>query len=288
MDRIVKEIYTPEEIKGTYEQVHDLLITRYIIKAYSTNRNDIRSEAIHGMNLATIRRVVELGCGYGFFIEKLKGLLDVNAHILGIDMVGKNREPFLQSVASIGYEGEFITGNADAIASMDTSSFDCVIASYSLYFFPHLIPEIARVLNDDGVFLSITHSRNTLGEAIKIINECMEEHGILEKGGSAIEKLFSAFPMEDGLDILRPYFGRIERVDYINSMVFPRDRVDDLYFYLRQKKSLIYRNNNMMDPAMYERITRSVEERVAAYAQHSGHFSLNKNDAVFRCYQPLK
>lgn len=283
-----RNIYSPEEIVRTYEKVHDLLITRYIIKAYSTNRADIRNEAIRGMDLKRIQRVMELGCGYGFFIEKMKGLLDDKAVIVGIDMVEKNREPFLHSVASIGYRGEFIAGNADVIVSMETSTFDCIIASYSLYFFPHLIPVIARLLTDDGVFITITHSRKTLCEVIQIIDECMEQQGIEEPGGAAIERLFTTFPLEEGLEILKPHFGRVDRINYNNSMIFPHEKIHDLFFYLRQKQNLIYKKVDKINPDVLEVVTHSVEKKIAEYSGESGRFYLNKDDAIFRCYQPVR
>ncbi len=283
-----KIIYSPDEIVQTYEKVHELLITRYIIKAYSTNKSDIRRKALEGVNLHESKRVIELGCGYGFFIEKMKGLLHENAVIVGIDMVEKNREPFLHSVASIGYRGEFIAGNADVIESMEESSSDCIVASYSLYFFPHLIPKISRLLTANGIFIAITHSRKTLCEVIEIIDECMELHGIGEPGGSAIGKLFTTFPLEEGIEILKPHFRKVERIDYRNSMIFPIEKLHDLFFYLRQKQNLIYRDATTMDTEMMMRVTKSVEKKIVEYSNIKGAFSLNKDDAVFRCYLPVR
>src|SRR5208283_926246 len=171
-------LYSPEDITRTYEQVHDLLLTRYIIKYYSKNKTDVRDVALEGLNLSKVRRVLELGCGYGFFIEKLKGLLHENAAIIGIDLVENNREPFLHSVASIQYKGEFITGSADIIKEMPESIFDLIIASYSLYFFPHLISDVARLLMPHGIFIVLTHSQNSLQEVIKYVVDCMRQIGI--------------------------------------------------------------------------------------------------------------
>ncbi len=278
-------IYSSDDITHTYEQVHDLLITRYIIKTYSTNNDDIRDIAIRGVNFKGMKRMLELGCGYGFFIEKMKGLLNDEAIIIGIDMVENNREPFLHSVASIEYRGEFIAGNVEIIKKMKSSSFDCVVASYSLYFFPQLINEIARIMSPQGIFIVITHSRNTLGEAIRIINHCMLEHGIGEPGGTAIGKLFTAFPVELGLSALEPYFTRVERIDYINSMVFPNDSMRDLLFYLHQKRNLIYRKIINQEPETVEKVSQCIEKNIMKYTHDHGEFVLNKDDAVFRCYK---
>ena len=279
-------LYSPEDITRTYEKVHDLLLTRYIIKSYSTNKSDIRDVALDKLKINNVKKVLELGCGYGFFIEKLKGLLHDSAVIIGIDMVENNREPFLHSVASIQYKGEFITGNADIIKEMPKASFDMIITSYSLYFFPYLIPEISRILAHDGVFIAITHSKNTLQEVIQLITSCMKEFGINKQDESVINKLFLAFSGEEGKSQLEKYFNRVEKLDFKNSMVFPTDHLDDLIFYIEKKKNLIYKEVLDLMPKRLDDVHRCVESRIIEYSNRYGSMILNKDDAVFRCYQP--
>lgn len=278
-------LYSPEDITRTYEKVHDLLLTRYIIKSYSTNKSDIRDVALDKLKINNVKKVLELGCGYGFFIEKLKGLLHDSAVIIGIDMVENNREPFLHSVASIQYKGEFITGNADIIKEMPKASFDMIITSYSLYFFPYLIPEISRILAHDGVFIAITHSKNTLQEVIQLITSCMKEFGINKQDETVINKLFLAFSGEEGKSQLEKYFNRVEKLDFKNSMVFPTDHLDDLIFYIEKKKNLIYKEVLDLMPKRLDDVHRCVESRIIEYSNRHGSMILNKDDAVFRCYQ---
>lgn len=281
-----KNLYSEKDITTTYEQVYDLLLTRYIIKNYSTNKKDIRDIALHGLNCKKTTKVLELGCGYGFFIEKLKGKLHDYSVIIGIDMVENNREPFLHSVSSIQYKGEFIAGNADIIKQMANASFDMIITSYSLYFFPDLIPEISRILAPDGVFIAITHSKNTLQEAIYFIISCMNSLGYVSNEEIRINKLFSAFSMEDGKHQLEKYFNMIERLDYNNSMIFKAENINDLIFYIQQKKNLIYKDVFDLMPDTIDAMLKCVENKLLEHIKIHGSIVLNKDDAVFRCYKP--
>jgi ubiquinone/menaquinone biosynthesis C-methylase UbiE len=283
-----KDLYSAEDITKTYEKVHDLLLTRYIIKSYSTNRSDVREIAVKNLNLANVKKVLELGCGYGFFIEKLKGMLHDSAIIIGIDMVENNREPFLHSVASIQYKGEFIQGNADIIKEMSKSSFDLIITSYSLYFFPHLIPNIADILSPDGIFIAITHSKKTLQEAIYLITECMSKIGIEKKDETIINKLFMAFSLEDGKEQLERYYEKVERIHFMNSMIFHPGNIDDCIFYINQKKNLIYKEVMESMPEKMNELQQCVERNIQYQIHTMGIMSLNKNDAVFRCYKPKR
>jgi len=280
-------LYSRNDITKTYEQVHDLLLTRYIIKTYSKNKSDIRDVALKDLDCKNIKKVLELGCGYGFFIEKLKNRLHNGAVIIGIDMVENNREPFLHSVSSIQYKGEFIGGNADIITQMANESFDMIITSYSLYFFPHLIPEISRILVPDGVFIAITHSKNTLREAMKFIHSCMNAVGFNTKNETILNKLFSAFSMEDGHYLLEQYFRSIERLDYPNAMVFPAEHVDDFIFYIRKKQNLIYKEVMELMPDRLDDVLACVDMKISDYVKMNGHVILNKDDAVFRCHKPI-
>jgi len=279
-------LYSQNDITSTYEQVHDLLLTRYIIKKYSSNKSDIRDVALTNLNCKSAKKVLELGCGYGFFIEKLKDRVHDSAVIIGIDMVENNREPFLHSVSSIQYKGEFISGNADIIKEMPGGSFDLIITSYSLYFFPHLIPDIARVLTPDGVFIAITHSKNTLKEAILFIRSCMKSVGSLDKEETVINKLFSAFSLEEGRSQLEKYFNRVERLDYANSMVFSAEHINDFIFYIQKKKNLIYKEVMELMPEKLDDIVQCVEQRIIDYTNTNRSIKLNKDDAVFRCFEP--
>src|SRR4030042_6467577 len=201
-------------------------------------------------------------------------------------MVENNREPFLHSVASIQYKGEFITGSADCIKEMPNASFDMIITSYSLYFFPYLLPEISRILTPDGVFIAITHSKNTIREVIQFISSCMKRAGINKQEESIINKLFLAFSGEEGKIQLEKYFNRVEKLDFKNSMIFSPEHIDDLIFYIQKKRNLIFKEVLDLMPKKLNDVQLCVETSIIEYAKKHGTMTLNKDDAVFRCYRP--
>lgn len=286
---IVPRLYSRQDIRKTYELIQEHMRTKAIIREHALNRRDIREVALEGLDLSAVRRVLDLGCGYGFFTEKLQGRLHQGAHILGIDLVDReNRRVFLQTVKDIGYEGEFVRSRADIIRSMDESSFDMAIASYSLYFFPHLVGAIARVLSPEGVFVAVTHSKYSLREVTSFVPRCMERMGIVPPGEIMINRLFRAFSLEEGEEMLSPFFGRVERVIYENDLLFPLDRIGECIDYLDKKKHLIFKEVMENHPQKVGDMVSYFNDMVFAYAKEHGRIVLTKDDAVFRCFRPRR
>lgn len=286
---IVPRLYSRQDIRKTYELIQEHMRTKAIIREHALNRRDIREVALEGLDLSAVRRVLDLGCGYGFFTEKLQGRLHQGAHILGIDLVDReNRRVFLQTVKDIGYEGEFVRSRADIIRSMDESSFDMAIASYSLYFFPHLVGAIARVLSPEGVFVAVTHSKYSLREVTSFVPRCMERMGIVPPAEIMINRLFRAFSLEEGEEMLSPFFGRVERVIYENDLLFPLDRIGECIDYLDKKKHLIFKEVMENHPQKVGDMVSYFNDMVFAYAKEHGRIVLTKDDAVFRCFRPRR
>ncbi|HRC97188.1 MAG TPA: methyltransferase domain-containing protein [Deltaproteobacteria bacterium] len=282
-------LYSRQDIRKTYELIQEHMRTKAIIREHALNRRDIREVALEGLDLSGVRRVLDLGCGYGFFTEKLQGRLHQGAHILGIDLVDReNRRVFLQTVKDIGYEGEFVRSRADIIRSMDESSFDMAIASYSLYFFPHLVGAIARVLSPEGVFVAVTHSKYSLREVTSFVPRCMERMGIVPPAEIMINRLFRAFSLEEGEEMLSPFFGRVERVIYENDLLFPLDRIGECIDYLDKKKHLIFKEVMENHPQKVGDMVSYFNDMVFAYAKEHGRIVLTKDDAVFRCFRPRR
>jgi SAM-dependent methyltransferase len=281
-------MFSTEEIQRAYEKVHDLLITRHIIRTYSTNKQDIRDLALKDYDLSGYLTILELGCGYGFFIEKLANRLHENTVIIGIDLVEKNREPFLNSVAAAGYKGEFIRDDASIINSMKPASIDMVICSYSLYFFPGLIPSIARILKDTGLFLALTHSKRSLEEALILLPQCMKSIGFEVPEDIMIQRLFSSFSLENGRKKLGESFDMVEKIKYNNSLVFNLENIDDCIYYLVKKRALIYKEIVDIDNDIVVKLESLLAQRIYALAASKGKIKLNKNDAVFRCTRPKR
>jgi len=284
---IKQNLFSDDDIRKTYEVVPDHKFTRDVITNYSTNQSDIRDVALGGLDLKNCIKVLELGCGYGHFTERLAGRLADGAHITGLDLLEGNRAGFMAAVERAGYQGDFIRSGAEMIREFDTQGFDLVIASYSLYFFPGLISEIARVLKPEGVFITITHSNFSLKEITRLIPHSLKAIGLAPPKVIAINRLFHSFSQEVGTRKLAPYFRAIEMIRYPNAMVFPFERIIDCINYISKKRFLLFKDISRQYPERMDDVQLHIYQRVSSLARDNGFFTVTKDDAVFRCRAPL-
>lgn len=281
--------YSAEDIRKSYEKISDHKRLRKIIRKYSLNTVDVRDAALAGMDLSRVKTVLDLGCGYGFFTEKLAGLLRDDVTITGMDLLESNRSSFLETIASMGYRGVFIAGKSDLLKEIEPCTYDLIIASYSLYFFPHLVDEIARVLCNDGVFLAVTHSRFTLKEVLPFIPACMRHFCAEPPGEIAILRLFSAFSLENGSFLLTPHFERVEKIVFRNELLFAKDAMSEFLQYLNGKEYLFMKDVLELNPANRENVKRCFYRKIHEYAQQRENgVTITKDDGIFRCYKKVR
>jgi len=278
-------LYSKEDVHKTYRDIHNVLITGWIIRQYSSNLVDVRKFALDKLDLSRVRHVLELGCGYGFFTEMLKGRLHDDADITGIDIVSENHFAFVNSVQSLDYKGGFIPGECDCIKYISESSYDLIISSYSLYFFPYLIPHISRILKPGGLFLALTHSEHSLGEAVNLLPFIILKEGGKKTIDSAMTRLFKKFSIEYGEELLNDHFNIIEYSQYDNTIFFPHSAIEDCMFYLETKKNLLYKDILHLDNATIEKVRLNFQKAIRDLSEKQGGITLKKDDGVFHCWK---
>ncbi len=244
-----------------------------IIRRRSTNRADVRDVALRGLDLSFARTVLDLGCGYGFMTEVLAARAAPDALIVGVDVCAANEAPYLERVANTGRRGRFICRRIDRQLSWSDDSFDLVVASYALYFFPDVLPEVARVLAPHGLFLTVTHTETSCRDLLRTIG--------LSDSGSQLLALIRRFSAEGAGPQLAPWFGEVERVDYDNALAFDATHRDDFLAYVRFKLPLLSRN---AEPG--GELPEALARAVRASLSHGGRVILEKNDAAFHCKRP--
>lgn len=228
----------------------------WVIKTHSTNREDIRAVVSRSLNWLSVRRILDLGCGYGWLESSLKGEFE---KILGVDALEENARPFLAMAHGKAQKVDFRRIVLPTSLPLEPDSFDLVAAVYSLYFFPGILPEVSRVLDPGGTFLTVTHSEGMLEEGEEFFH-FKNLRGLIER-----------FSAENGEDILRRWFRSVTYVDYTNSLVFTREDGDDLALYIAFKAEFISKD---VDPA-------EVTERLLEELDKRGSLSFNKNDRIF-------
>lgn len=155
-------------------------------------------------------RILEIGSGLGEFAERVDRELD--AEVVAVDLSPRMVEIARERAV------EASVANAEALPFAD-SQFDAVVANWVLHHLPDLdrgLAEIVRVLTERGRLVAATFAEDHLLE----IYEWLDEPSVGEL----------EFSTQNGADVLRPHFARVERRDAAGTVVFP-DR-DSLHAYL--------------------------------------------------------
>jgi SAM-dependent methyltransferase len=244
-----------------------------IIRRRSTNRRDVREVALDGLDLSFVRTILDLGCGFGFMAGPLAARVSKEARFIGVDAWAANEASYLQNIADHGRSGVFECMRIETELPWPDAGFDLVVCSYSLYFFVDIIPEIARVLSRDGVFLTITHSEAGVVDGLPDAGLGHAACGLL-----ALVRRFSA---ENGRDYLSRWFGEVVRVDYANSLRFGREHRDELLTYLRFKMPFLVPGSTPEDD-----LPADLLQFVETLMSRNGEVIVDKSDAAFRCRRP--
>jgi SAM-dependent methyltransferase len=148
--------------------------------------------------LAEVRpaAVLELGCGTGWFAARVGD--ELGADVVAVDqserMIELARERGLDARVADVQELPFPDG-----------SFDCVAANWMLYHVPDLdlgLREIVRVLRRPGRLVAVTNGADHLLELWELVD------GTAVRSGREL-----SFAAENGEEILRRHFGRVEMRD---------------------------------------------------------------------------
>jgi len=243
-----------------------------IIRRRSTNPTDVREAVLGGLDLTGARTILDLGCGFGFMCETIARRVAPDARIVGVDACPANAVPFLARVAAADRTGQFVLRHLEQRLDWPDASFDLVVASYSLYFFPEVLPEVVRVLRPDGLFLAVTHAEASYCDLAGVIG--------LPESGSALLCALRRFSAERGTEQLPPWFGQVRRVEYRNSLVFEASHQDELRTYLEFKLRLV------ASPAAAAGVAAEGLTPAAQLLASRGRVVLNKDDAAFQCTRP--
>jgi SAM-dependent methyltransferase len=241
-----------------------------ILRRRSTNRVDVRDALLRGLDLSAARRILDLGCGFGFMTEVVARRAASDARIVGMDACLANREPFLERVAATGRSGVFVQRRIGKALDWPDDSFDLVLASYALYFFPEVLSEVTRVLAPDGLFVAVTHTESSCRHLLRAAGLPVSDASLLGNIGN--------FSAETGERFLKPWFAEIERVDYWNSLVFEPAQYDEFLTYLSFKLRLL-----LPDCELSDQLPRPLAPAIRAALSRAPRLVIEKSDAAFRC-----
>jgi ubiquinone/menaquinone biosynthesis C-methylase UbiE len=279
------EVLDKKKIRKVFRDVQKHLSIAQLIRQFSTNKEDIRKTALNQADLSNCQNVLELGCAFGAFTEALKDKLHPEAKITGIDIISEYKPFFLEACKRAGYSGYFFSSGIDKIKKFPAGSFDLVICSYALYFFADMIPEIARVLKKDGLFITITHSQADMREIVVIVKNILQQNNSLnEKQSLPIEIIFEQFSAENGEKLLHSFFGRILVIDFKNALVFQPQEIDHFLDYFQFKKSFFLSGTDAHNKTIINQLMRELQDS----AMKNNLVTMCKDDKIFICSHPVE
>ena len=267
-----------ENILKTFARPSSHRASSEIIQKYSTNKEDIREVALSDINLSEVRKVLDLGCGFGFIAQKISKRVAKDASIIGMDACPENSNSFLDCVSGENKVVKFYHYQINDKLPYGDNSFDLIVASYSLYFFVDILPEISRILRPEGIFITITHFEDSF---IQLYTAAK-----MEGKNTPLAKLIRKFSAENGRKILTPYFTEIEKIEYKNELHFRKGNINDLLEYTRFKLPLMALGQDLQDRSTDVKLPSKMEKLIEETLMTQGYVNINKSDAVFRCRGP--
>jgi SAM-dependent methyltransferase len=272
-----------KKIHQVFRKVRQHRLIEQMIRQFSSNKDDIRITALNRADLTSCRNVLEPGCAFGAFTEALKGRLRPDAHIAGLDIVPEYEPFFLEACNHAGYSGAFSPSGVNAIKNYAAGTFDLVICSFALYFFIEIIPEVARVLKKDGIFITITHSYCNMQELIAVTRTILKKNKLLSDNELLpIEIILRQFSAENGSTLLSPHFRRIEQIDFNNSLIFQAQEIDSLMEYYRFKRPFFLTGTNVHKKDILDQLLSELKKMAAADKT----ITMCKDDRIFICSHP--
>lgn len=237
-----------------------------IHRRFSTNPQGWYGWLFDRFALPAGAHVLELGCGEGGMWaanrERIPPDLRLTLTDFSPGMLAAARirlEPMLPTV-------RFAIADSQGIP-FDDDSFGVVIASHMLYHVPDIpraLGEIRRVLCPNGRFHAATNGLRHMIELERLVERFAP--------GAKRNAHADRFGLENGAAELERVFGRVERVDYVDSLAVTD--ADAVVRYVRSTAARPYLTGESI-----EALRRAVDAEIASH----GAFRITKSTGLFTC-----
>jgi ubiquinone/menaquinone biosynthesis C-methylase UbiE len=198
-----------------YKNASNLRARINLHERFSTNKEGWMHWFFKQLNLPGKINILELGCGDGSLWVKNLDRIPKGWNITLTDFSGGMLKDAKKNLANYKDRFNFNIVDAENIP-YEKEGFDVVIANHMLYHLNDIdkaLKEINRVLKKDGYFFASTVGKNHMKEMrdeIRLVDESM-----LELEGFTLTKKFQ---LENGMEILNPWFNNISMKRYKDSL----------------------------------------------------------------------
>ncbi|GAB4532611.1 MAG: hypothetical protein Fur0018_21320 [Anaerolineales bacterium] len=243
---------------------------------FSTNPQGWYTWYFEQLDLPASARLLEVGCGSGKLWQKNLHRLPLEWNLTLSDLSLGMLRSAERNLAAAGGRFTFRVHDAQLLP-YENQTFDAVFANHMLYHVPNLeraLLEIRRVLKPGGRLYAATNGERHMAEMDALGAAFAEHIGFtLEEGFTHRNRRFS---LENGARQLQPYFSRIERRDYPDSLAVTEAR--PLAAYLLSTTSAVAG----LDTAFRKQIAQQLENFMAQKLQeNNGVINIHKATGLF-------
>lgn len=256
-----------KSLKHQYQNATNISARIRLHKDYSANRQGWFPWIYEQCRIRDGLRILELGCGNGALWTENLSLLPEHVRICLSDI----SEGMLRDARrNIGQEDPRFSFRAFDCAKIPfpEGSFDLVIAGHVLFYckdLPRVCREIRRVLRPEGRFLCSTYGRGHMKEISSLVQQ-FDSRIVL-----SAEKLYEQFGLENGREILQPYFSHVGCLRYEDSITL--DCAEPLIEYILS----CHGNQNQILLERYKDFRSFTEKKTARG------FHITKDAGIFLC-----
>lgn len=256
-----------KSLKHQYQNATNISARIRLHRDYSANRQGWFPWIYEQCRIADGQRILELGCGNGALWTENLSLLPEHIHICLSDI----SEGMLRDARrNIGQEDPRFSFQAFDCADIPfpDKSFDLVIANHVLFYcrdLPRVCREVRRVLKPEGSFLCSTYGKEHMKEISSLVQQ-FDSRIVL-----SAEKLYEQFGLENGQELLKPFFSRIDCRRYEDSITL--SQAEPLIEYILS----CHGNQNQILLERYKDFLSFTEKKTARG------FHITKDAGIFLC-----
>ena len=211
--------------------------------------------------------VLELGCGDASLWSRNVERIPANMDILLTDISYGMIRDAVRNLSDNGSQFRYEVMDAHQIYKLD-DSFDRIIANHVLFYcedIPQVLAECRRVLKNGGRFLCSTYGKQHMREITDLVQQFHKEIVL------SAEVLYERFGLENGENLLAPYFPEIQMRRYEDAIEIAE--AEPLISYILS----CHGNQNQLLLNQYKEFREFVSARVA------DGFYITKDAGIFLC-----
>lgn len=267
MIRLIELTNVNQKIVEQYKSANNLNIRIDLHNRFSINKEGWFPWLFSQIDFSKVTKLLELGAGNGKLWENHP--IDLRNRDIYLSDVSSGMVEELRKNLNNSKDFTCLVIDCEHIPFKD-AYFDAIVASHMLFYLHHLdqgLSEIKRVLSKKGTFYCSTYSHRHMQEITELVQEFDSRIELSD------EKLYKKFGLENGREILKPYFNKIVMHPYHDYLLV--DEAEPIVQYILS----CHGNQNEYLNDRYEEFKNFIQDKI----EKQGALKITKESGIFIC-----